>query len=567
MAETLFGDATACIKIDCAEFQHSHEIARLIGSPPGYLGYRETNPLLKQRALQQWHTDTQKLCIVLFDEIEKASDALWQLLLGVLDKATLTLGDNRRVDFSQCIIVMTSNLGASEMNRHLNRNMGFTQAATQFDARFDQNISNVAINAARNRFSPEFMNRIDKVVVFRALRPEHLEEVLEIELGLLQQRILQAVGDRQFAFSCTPELKQYLLREGTDLQYGARHLKRAIERNLVFPLADLVATKQIEFGDLIRVDVDSSGETKFAKQAQRVPSPSLIKRYMEGRRGCTPPEGAKPGHKDQHIPAKALQFDDPSLHANHGGLGAIIGVQLRKDGFDPALNGFFRNRELICDLLVGIACGNQSQHSDFRRRQCVVGSMLSDFIRRFGRKRLFPGMNRPDSFDQLLVERGFQEVPGGPGLHCSKNLRIAFVGRQHNDFRLRKFSADRQHRIEAVHLWHLQIHQRYVWPMGTKLLDSLAAIRGFADQSHVRLSADQYRDALPDQGVIVHRKNPNLRYPVTHARSSPSHRPLPRSARQRARSAAPLSRRLSQPESATQSPCRCRLPSKCSACR
>src|SRR5437016_5211997 len=116
MAETLFGDPRAVIKIDCAEFQHSHEIAKLIGSPPGYLGHRETHPLLTQEALNQFHTEKIKLSLLLFDEIEKASDALWQLLLGILDKATLTLGDNRRVDFSRAIIFMTSNLGAAEMN-------------------------------------------------------------------------------------------------------------------------------------------------------------------------------------------------------------------------------------------------------------------------------------------------------------------------------------------------------------------------------------------------------------------------------------------------------------------
>src|SRR5919109_4635644 len=113
-AESLVGDGRAVIKIDCAEFQHSHEIAKLIGSPPGYLGHRETHPLLTQEALNQWHTEKLKLSFVLFDEIEKASDSLWQLLLGILDKATLTLGDNRRVDFSRALIFMTSNLGAAE---------------------------------------------------------------------------------------------------------------------------------------------------------------------------------------------------------------------------------------------------------------------------------------------------------------------------------------------------------------------------------------------------------------------------------------------------------------------
>src|SRR6266480_2997469 len=135
MAEALFGDARACIKIDCAEFQHSHEIAKLIGSPPGYLGHRETHPLLTQEALNQWHTEKLKLSILLFDEIEKASDALWQLLLGILDKANLTLGDNRRVDMTQCIIVMTSNLGAAVMNDMITGGFGFSRVATAMDER------------------------------------------------------------------------------------------------------------------------------------------------------------------------------------------------------------------------------------------------------------------------------------------------------------------------------------------------------------------------------------------------------------------------------------------------
>src|SRR5438132_6051130 len=125
MAEALFGDPRAVIKIDCAEFQHSHEIAKLIGSPPGYLGHRETHPLLTQEVLNQHHTDRMKLSFVLFDEIEKASDSLWNLLLGILDKATLTLGDNRRVDFSRSMIFLTSNLGAAAMSSILRPNLGF----------------------------------------------------------------------------------------------------------------------------------------------------------------------------------------------------------------------------------------------------------------------------------------------------------------------------------------------------------------------------------------------------------------------------------------------------------
>ncbi len=279
VAESLFGDAHACIKIDCAEFQHSHEIAKLIGSPPGYLGHRETHPLLTQEALNQWHTEKLKLSILLFDEIEKASDSLWQLLLGILDKATLTLGDNRRVDLSQCVIVMTSNLGAAEMNEMINGSLGFAQTPAQMDTKLDQKIDRTAVEAARRKFSPEFMNRIDKVVVFKMLRREHLEQILEIELGMVQQRILQATGNNQFVFSCTPTVKQFLLHEGTDLRYGARHLKRAIERNIVFPLANLVATGQVKLGDFIRIDIDSKDKMTFVKEAEGALVPVLLERY------------------------------------------------------------------------------------------------------------------------------------------------------------------------------------------------------------------------------------------------------------------------------------------------
>src|SRR5438094_1523415 len=279
MAEALFGDSRACIKIDCAEFQHSHEIAKLIGSPPGYLGHRETHPLLTQEALNQWQTDKLKLSILLFDEIEKASDALWQWLLGILDKATLTLGDNRRVDLSQCIIIMTSNLGASEMNELINGTMGFAQRPAALDARIDEKITRTAQEAARRKFSPEFMNRIDKAVVFKMLKPEHLERILEIELGMVQQRILQATGNSQFVFSCTPRVKRFLLDEGTDAKYGARHLKRAIERYLVFPLANLVATGQLKLGDFVRIDLDSSGKLVFVKEAEGALVPVLLEKY------------------------------------------------------------------------------------------------------------------------------------------------------------------------------------------------------------------------------------------------------------------------------------------------
>jgi ATP-dependent Clp protease ATP-binding subunit ClpB len=291
VAEALFGDARACIKIDCAEFQHSHEIAKLIGSPPGYLGHRETHPLLTQEALNQWHTEKLKLSLLLFDEIEKASDALWQLLLGILDKANLTLGDNRRVDLSQCIIVMTSNLGASEMNELINGTMGFAQTPAVLDQKIDDKITRTAQEAARRKFSPEFMNRIDKVVVFKMLKPEHLEQILEIELGMVQQRILQATGNNQFVFSCTAKVKRFLLQEGTDAKYGARHLKRAIEKNVVFPLANLVATGQVKLGDFVRIDMNADDKLVFVKEAEGALVPVLLEKY--GQENMHPPLTAR----------------------------------------------------------------------------------------------------------------------------------------------------------------------------------------------------------------------------------------------------------------------------------
>ena len=278
MAEALFDDPRGCIKIDCAEFQHSHELAKLIGSPPGYLGHRETHAVLTQEAINQWHTEDLKLSIVLFDEIEKASDAVWQLLLGILDKATLTLGDNRRVDFSQCIIIMTSNLGAREMSTLSQGGLGFAGKANVVDDQLDEKMDRTAEEAARRKFTPEFMNRIDKVVVFKTLRPEHLQKILEIELDMVQKRILAAPGDRKFAFYCTQNVKDYLLEEGTDNRYGARHLKRAIEKHLVFPLARLIATAQVNDGDFLRVELSSQHCLTFTREAEGVSARSFDER-------------------------------------------------------------------------------------------------------------------------------------------------------------------------------------------------------------------------------------------------------------------------------------------------
>lgn len=273
-AEILFGNQRAFIKIDCAEFQHSHEIAKLVGSPPGYLGHRETAPMLTQEAIEQHMTDRNRMSFILFDEIEKANDALWQLLLGILDKATLTLGDNRKVDLSRCVIFMTSNLGAVEMSDMLTGGIGFVSGVKEDEsnlAHIDRKMFHTALEVAKRKFSPEFMNRLDKVVVFRTLNQQHLRQVLDIELNEVQNRILSSQSDKHFIFKCTLESREFLLREGTDLKYGARHLKRAIERHLVYPMSNLIATNQITLGDVIKIDLSAEGDRLIFSKERVLP--------------------------------------------------------------------------------------------------------------------------------------------------------------------------------------------------------------------------------------------------------------------------------------------------------
>ena len=275
-AESLVGDPRAVIKVDCGEFQHSHEIAKLIGSPPGYLGHRETHPMLSQEVLNEYHTEKIQLSFVLFDEIEKASDALWNLLLGILDKATLTLGDNRRVDFSRALIFMTGNLGAQEMNAILRPNLGFaapTAPTASADLKIAAKVENAGIGAAQRKFSPEFMNRIDKVVVFHPLGVAELRQILTIELNVVQQRIFNSANGAPFIFQLCEAAKDFLLHEGTDLKYGARHLKRAVDRHLTHPLSNLIATGQARGGDLIRVDFSPAhNDLTFFKDSENLPA-------------------------------------------------------------------------------------------------------------------------------------------------------------------------------------------------------------------------------------------------------------------------------------------------------
>jgi len=273
-AEILFGDSHAVIKVDCAEFQHSHEIAKLIGSPPGYLGHRETQPLITQEALAVSHREHLQLSFLLFDEIEKASDALWQLLLGMLDKATLTLGDNRKVDLSQTVIFLTSNLGGSQIADLMHGGMGFIQPKDKATIGLHEKVQRTAVEAARRKFSPELMNRLDKVVVFHPLKREELDEVLDIELRQVQKRVLDSTT-RPFLFRITSEGREFLLEGGTDQRYGARHLKRAIERYVVYPIARLLATSQVHQGDALVIDHQLGEEGLIFLRDKKNPSSDL----------------------------------------------------------------------------------------------------------------------------------------------------------------------------------------------------------------------------------------------------------------------------------------------------
>jgi len=323
-AEILFGDARAVIKVDCAEFQHSHEIAKLIGSPPGYLGHRETHPLITQETLAACHTDKLKLSFLLFDEIEKASDALWQLLLGMLDKATLTLGDNRKVDLSKTVIFLTSNLGGGEISELMEGGMGFVQPKDKPAAGLDEKVERTAVEAARRKFSPEFMNRLDKVVVFHPLRKEQLQEVLDIELGQVQQRVLDTAKG-QFLFRVTPSGRDFLLQEGTDQRYGARHLKRAIERHVVYPLANLLATDRVNLGDLVCIDWDkTNNRLTFVREGEGALVEPAARKAGAAAAGAEATDG-----KSASAPEETLAEEKKSRAAQPGG-GPSAAPQSRK---------------------------------------------------------------------------------------------------------------------------------------------------------------------------------------------------------------------------------------------
>jgi len=258
LAEVLHGSEKNLLKVDCGEFQMEHEVAKLIGAPPGYLGHRETQPMLTQQKLNSVTSEKCNLSLVLFDEIEKAAPSMTRLLLGVLDKGTLRLGDNSTVNFEKSIVFLTSNLGAREMMREINPDFGFQSVKSAVRTDLTGKLQNIALASVRKRFSPEFVNRIDCIITYQPLTPESLSAILDHQITDLQNHVNTRLGNRSFTLDVPFEARQFLLLKGTSAEYGARELNRTIHRHLTQPLATLVATNQVNPGARVRVEVNQA---------------------------------------------------------------------------------------------------------------------------------------------------------------------------------------------------------------------------------------------------------------------------------------------------------------------
>jgi ATP-dependent Clp protease ATP-binding subunit ClpA len=276
--EALFSNANACIKIDCGEYQLDHEITKLVGSPPGYLGHSATAPRFNTEKVREHWTEQYPLTVILFDEIEKASPDLQNILLGILDKGVITTGRNERVDLTKSIVVMTSNEGSAKMNQALEGGMGFggmTGANTH-------EINSIGLAAVRHKFSPEFVNRLDKIVTFNSLSKANITKVLFTEIHRLQDTIFQ----KTFAaplLRISNKAKEALVAEGFDPKYNARNIRRVLEHNIQEPLARAIASEQLKHSETIFVDINKSGAYTFgvvddpenSKKAIACPNPKI----------------------------------------------------------------------------------------------------------------------------------------------------------------------------------------------------------------------------------------------------------------------------------------------------
>jgi len=260
LAELLHGSEKNVLKIDCGEFQMEHEVAKLIGAPPGYLGHRETQPMLTQQKLASVTTERCSLSLVLFDEIEKAAPSMARLLLGVLDKGILRLGDNTTVNFDKSLVFLTSNLGARDMMREINPDFGFQSVAEKVRPDLTSKLQSIGLAAVKKRFSPEFVNRIDSIITYQPLSTEALSSILDLQMTDLQSHVNTRLGNRSFTLDITESARQFLLEKGCSREFGARELNRTIHRFLTQPLATLVATNQIGAGARVLVEVSANGE-------------------------------------------------------------------------------------------------------------------------------------------------------------------------------------------------------------------------------------------------------------------------------------------------------------------
>jgi ATP-dependent Clp protease ATP-binding subunit ClpA len=262
LAEVLHGDARMLIKIHCAEYRHSHEIARLVGAPPGYIGHKETQPRLSQRKIQEAQSKGCPLVILLFDEIEKAHPDLWDLLLGVLDKGDLHLGDGSSADLRQSIVFLTSNVGAREAAGAIGYRSGESTERAQ-----------KAESAARRLFSPEFRNRLTAQITYRSLNEDQVRSITDLELRRCSTRLRQTRGVglafRDSVVSCvlddcqSPETSS----SQTLATFGARPIRRTIERLLELPLAHMILDGRIGPGDEIEVGGKNKALTFHRRRA------------------------------------------------------------------------------------------------------------------------------------------------------------------------------------------------------------------------------------------------------------------------------------------------------------
>jgi ATP-dependent Clp protease ATP-binding subunit ClpA/ActR/RegA family two-component response regulator len=405
IAEVLHGSSKNILKIDCGEFQMEHEVSKLLGSPPGYLGHRETVPMLSQEQLDGVTTEGCDLSLVLFDEIEKAATSLSRMLLGILDKGILRLGDNSTVNFEKSLIFFTSNLGAREMMKELNPDFGFQRAFTKDRSEMIGKLEAVALAAVRRRFSPEFVNRIDAVVTYQPLDTDALGSILDQHISDLQLHVNTRLGEKCFELEVSPESRDFLLRVGTSEEYGARELKRTLHRHLTQPLATLVASGKTEPGGKLRFDIAADGESLNLTATQ--------------------PDKAARATPKQRVPSVLIVDDNHQL------------LQFLKVAFEPskwelhtaetageALSIFKKHRPntVLLDLLLGaddgLKVGLQFQAMEPETQIIIMtGGGLSDEEETICQRHDFPILSKPFLIDDILnmVSQRTQRVGSAAG--------------------------------------------------------------------------------------------------------------------------------------------------------